>query len=59
VLKGIAVKIKQFSIWINKEDADGLEVFLQILGVMFMLGLIAGLFISLGLYFGFNILTSI
>jgi len=59
VLKGIAVKIKQFIVWVNKEDAEGLEVFLQILGVMFMLGLIVGLFISLGLYFGFSILSSI
>jgi len=59
MLKKISNKVKQFSAYLNKEDAKGLELFLQMAGIMFLMGAIAGLFIAIGLYFGISILTSV
>jgi len=59
VLKKISNKVKQFSAYLNKEDVEGLELFLQLAGIIFLMGTIAGLFIAGGMYFGISIMTTI
>ena len=59
MLKKISNKVKQFSAYLNKEDTKGLELFLQMAGLIFLMGTIAGLFIAGGLYFGISIMTSV
>ena len=52
-------KVKQFLVYLNKEDTEGMETFLQLAGIIFVMGTIAGIFIAGGLYFGISIMTSV